>query len=117
MSYSNLINTNLNLAFRLLKDLAKDATLLRHQDVEFNFATGSHPSLLTQIPIKFIDVESEKRSQEHNTVIRTVMIRNKEINGDINALDKLVVDGVTWRLSNIMKSDGYITLAAIAREA
>jgi hypothetical protein len=116
MSYSNLINTNLNLAFRMLKDLAVDATLLRHQDVDFNFATGTHPALLTQIPIKIIEVESEKKSQEHNTVIKTVMIRNKELNGDINALDKISIGGVVWRCSNIMKSDGYITMAAIAKE-
>jgi hypothetical protein len=115
MSYSNLINSNLNLAFRMLKDLAQDAILIKHQDVEFNFALGSHPALLTNIPIKLIVVGTEKKSQEHNTVITNVMIRTKEI-GDINGLDKISIGGVVWRCSNILKSDGYITLAAIAKE-
>jgi hypothetical protein len=116
MSYSNLINTNLNLAFRLLKDLAKDAILWRHTSVEFNFATGSHPALLTQVPIKLIEVKSEKKSQDHNTSIKTVMIRVKELSGDITALDKIEIAGETWRVSNIMKSDGYVMMADIARE-
>ncbi len=116
MSYSNLINTNLNLAFRLLKDLAKDATLWRHSDADFNFATGTHPALITQVPIKLIEVKSEKKSQEHNTVIKTVMIRVKELDGDITALDKIAIGSETWRVSNIMKSDGYVMMADIARE-
>jgi hypothetical protein len=115
MSYSNLIDTNITLAFKMLKDLAVDATIYRRAVTEFDFGTGVTDLSTTTIPVKVIVINSEKKSQEHNTLINQIMLRSKEVL-DVTALDKITINGVSWRFSNILKSNGYIIVAAIARE-
>jgi hypothetical protein len=115
MSYSNLINTNITLAFKMLKDLAVDATIFKRSVSEFDFGSGVADLSTTSVAVKVIVIGSEKKSQEHNTVISQIMLRSKEVL-DVTALDKITINGVSWRFSNILKSNGYIIVAAIAKE-
>ena len=67
MSYQNLIDTNLNRAFNLLKDLATDVTLIKKSDVDFDFnlavVTGDADLGTT---IKMVVIDSNKASEEGN---------------------------------------------------
>lgn len=115
MSYVNLINSNINLAFNLVKDLAVDAFIVKASRADFNFSTGSSNQAYTNTPAKVIIIEEKKKSKEVNTTVKTAMIKTREA-GDISTLDKLSITGVTWNFTNIVRSDGYITLAEIAKE-
>jgi hypothetical protein len=115
MSYANLINSNITLAFKMLKDLAVDATIYKRSSTEFDFGSGVVDTSTSTVAVKVIVVDSEKKSQEHNTLITQIMLRSKEIL-DVTSLDKITINGVSWRFSNILKSNGYIIVAAIARE-
>jgi len=115
MSYVNLINSNVSLAFNLVKDLAVDALIVKASRSDFDFTTGATDQTFTSLPAKAIFVEEKKSSKEVNTSVKTVMIKTRE-SGDISTLDKLSVSNVIWNFTNIVRSNGYITIAEVARE-
>jgi hypothetical protein len=116
MSYTKLIDKQLTLAFNKVKDLAVNAIVLKRTNGEFNFATGLIASgATTQIHVKAIVVDQEKSSKDVNTEVRQVMFKTQEVT-EITLLDKIVINDVTWAFSNMLKSNGYVTVAEISKE-
>ena len=61
MSYSNLIDSNLNKAFLLLKDLAKPMTFTKTVSADFNFSTGAVDKVTAApVIIKVVAIEEKK---------------------------------------------------------
>lgn len=117
MSYNTLIDSQLIKAFRLLKDLAKDAVLTRKTVGAFDFATGQ--ASVTSSPtvgLKVIPTSKEKYSRDRKTVSMDIMMKSKDVGGDISAFSTIAVDGVTWKFGSPLKDSGFILVTTVFRE-
>lgn len=115
MSYSKLIDRNLNLVFNKLKDLAKIATVTKHTDVEFDFGTGEKTSTSEQINFKAVMLSVKTDSVKTNTETTQILFKRDDV-GDITTYDVVVVEGVTYKIGKVHKNNGYVTLATLVRE-
>lgn len=116
MGYQALIDSNLNKAFNLSKDLAKDVVFVRKPDPAFNFGTAEASFSTTQnVSTKAIIYESKKKSKEINTVIKELMLKSKEI-GDATLYDSVTIDSQNWNIVSIPKNDGFVSIVEVSRE-
>jgi hypothetical protein len=116
VSYQNLIDTNLNRAFTLLKDLAVNATLTLKPNPSFNFGLGDAEfSSAVNVTTKVIVVEKEKKAKDRNTVETQIMLKTKEV-GDLTRYSTIQLNSQTWNIGDIPKDNGFISLVNIYRE-
>lgn len=116
MSYVQIIDNNLLQTFRLLKDLAVDATFNVRTNVDFDFNSAEvteDPSVPSTT--KVVVVEGEKINTKSKTVRQQILFKSKEI-GDLKAYDTVVISGVTWTLGSPIHDGGYIVFIEIYRE-
>jgi hypothetical protein len=116
VAYQQLVDSNLNKAFNLIKDLAIDIVLTKKPDPSFNFGTGTaefSPSQTTNTKAVLIDLK--KNAQDRNTVVKQLMLKSKEV-GDITRYSTVTIDSTVWNISDIPKGDGFILLVNIYRE-
>jgi hypothetical protein len=117
MSYEALINTNLNRAFNLVKDLATDVQLTKKTGDSFDFATGaSTPVLSSAIYTKAVVTDTEKSSTDRNTTKKLVMLKTEEI-GSVSNYDTLQYQNAAWKIGPVIKSTQFITVVEIFKEA
>lgn len=116
MGYQTLLDSSLNKAFNLSKDLAKDVTFVRKPNPAFNFGTGQTEFSADQTTAtKAVIIDSKKPSKDKNAVVRQLLLKSKEI-GDANLYDTVTIDSQTWNISNILKNDGFVSLVEVTRE-
>ncbi len=116
MGYQALLDSSLNKAFNLSKDLAKEVTFVRKPNVTFNFATGeSEASTAQNISTKVIIVDSKKPSKDKNAVVRQLLLKSKEV-GDISLYDSVTVDSQVWNITEVKKNDGFISVVEVTKE-
>jgi hypothetical protein len=124
MGYKTLVDSNITMAFNLLKDLAEDGVLHKSSNVDFDFSTGDKAadSGEESLPIKVVVVEDDKKSSKHNSIKRQVLFKTRNL-GDVNSYESLTFsDSVdahlngTWRFGPKLNNDGYTILAEIFRE-
>jgi len=116
MSYSSLINSNLNKAFNLVKDLAVDATFTKRSDKSFNFATRTVKSSSGEtITTKIIVLDSKKPSKDRNTVTQQIMLKTAEL-GDLSLYDSIMIGTTSWKLGKFIRDDGFINIVELERE-
>ena len=116
MSYKALVDSNVTLAFNLLKDLAVDATLSKSGTVTFDFDTASNvESTRAELPIKAVVVDDDKKSDKSNSIVRQLLFKTRGL-GDLNAYDRINIDGHEWQFGPLINNDGYTILAEIYRE-
>ena len=122
MGYKSLVDSQVTMAFNLLKDLADDVILNKSSDVSFNFGDASTSQKTEQTVIKAVVTDDDKKSQIHNSIERQVMFKTRGL-GDINAYDSLTFENShdihlngTWKLGPVLNNDGYTILASIYRE-
>lgn len=109
-----LVDKQLNLAFKVAKDFAKEVTF-NLKALEFNFGDSSVTTSNTDITSKIIDVKSEKVSKDNTITKKTIMFKRKEV-GDINAYDTLTcLDGI-WKIGSVVKDNGFIGVVDIYKE-
>lgn len=116
MGYQTLIDSNLNKAFNLAKDLAIDIVLTKKPDPTFNFGSGAAEFSTTQtVNTKAIVVEAKKKAADRNTVQKQLMLKSKEV-GDLNNYTTIQLESLTWSIGNIQKNDGFISIVDVYRE-
>jgi hypothetical protein len=116
VSYQTLIDTNLNRAFNLLKDLAIDSTLTLKPNPSFNFGTEtSEFGTSTNVVTKAIIVSKEKKAKDRNTVETKIMVKTKEV-GDLTRYSTIQINSQTWNIGDVSKDNGFISLVNIYRE-
>ena len=117
MAYKSLIDRNLNLAFRLLKDLAVNVKFVRKQGVGFNFGTGEALSspIDSEVIAKVVFTDAVKASEEHNTKTRSLMVKSKDI-GDLKNIDYIEYEGKRWKINPEIKDTGFILMLKVSRE-
>lgn len=109
----NLIDRQLKQAFRLARDLAKDAVFTKKEVSGFNFGIGeviTTPDRL--VPAKVIETEASKKK---NTLSKTLMVQSSEI-GSLNDYAAVRLDGEEWSFGAPIKDSGFILLITVFRE-
>lgn len=116
MGYQTLLDNNLNKAFNLSKDLAKEVIFVRKPNPNFNFKTGEASFSTSQnITTKAIIYESKKTSKERNTMIKELLLKSKEI-GDATLYDSVKIDNQNWNIVAIPKNNGFVSIIQISKE-
>jgi len=115
MSYQALIDRNLNRAFNSIKDLAKVVTLTRNTAAAFNFGTGESAGTPISNTFKAVLIEAKKSNKERNNTAAQLMFKTADA-PILTANDTVVIDTISWKVGNYLKSDGYISLIEIHKE-
>ncbi len=114
MSYKTLIDRKLALAFKLLKDLAEEITLVKKSNVSFDFENAE--TITTEdasLKTKLINVTSDK--SKTNRTERLIMLKRREI-GDLTTYDHLLWENEKWTIGSPINDDGFISLIKIHKE-
>lgn len=118
MGYKAIIDSNITLAFNLLRDLAEDVVLNKSSDNNFDFSTGEMAVDRNKkdIAIKAVVIEDNKSGNGTlNAIKRQILFKTRGL-GDINAYDKVIISGNEWNFGPMINNDGYTILAEIYRE-
>lgn len=120
MGYKNLINANLNKAFRLASDLATDVVYVKKENPEFDFATSAAgASSSSSVIIKTIIISSAKRSGTDvgRSVKRSqIMVKTKDV-GDLSTYDHILINKEIWKFGPVIQDSGFVIYAEIVKEA
>ena len=115
MGYVAQIDSKLNQAFNLIKDLAVPVVFVK-KTVSYDFSTGAAvTSSTTNVTTKAVVVETKKTSKESNTSFKQLMFKSKDI-GDITLFDSVQINGVTWKLGDVITNSGYIILTNVFKD-
>jgi hypothetical protein len=121
MSLKGVIDKNITFAFNQLKDLAIDAVFSKKSNVSFDFGSREVvPDVVTtQVTTKIVIITTKraKTSQkESSTSIRRneIMVKSNDV-GDLYSYDTVTYEGNTWSIGEVLKNDGYISIAEVFR--
>jgi hypothetical protein len=116
MSYSKLIDKNIDRAFKLVKDLAIIATFTKRVDSTFNFNTGIAKNTFESIDVKVITKNIKKPAAEsHNTYSQQIMFKTSDI-PDVRLYDAVLIGSIAWKITKYIGNDTFITTVEISRE-
>ena len=116
MSYKNLVNRNLTLAFKLLKDLAEDGQLVKVSNDNFDFGSMSATtSTVAPIPVKVIPTDQNTRSQERKTKTYSLMFRVSEVL-TVDRGDRITFSGETYTINSVIRSNRFIFFVDATKE-
>lgn len=114
MGYARLIDTGLARAFNQVKDLAKDALLDKTTGSDFDFGTGETVGTKTTLPVKIIIVEAKNKPKEDSTSMVQMLIKATE-SGNLSSYDRITVEGVSYKVVQIVKTNGYLHVINVAK--
>lgn len=118
MGYKGLIQSYVDKTFnQYVQDLAEDVILSKKTVSDFNFTTGDvKKTNSTTTSVKAIITDIDKKGEVHNAVTKSLMLNVKEID-DITAYDSVSIGDDTWKIGPLIKSDGYVMIVEINKEA
>lgn len=116
MSYKALIDSNLNLAFKMLRDMADDCVFTIKADRAFDFGTGETTGVDSTIITKGVLIEEEKSTKKSNTETKLLLFKTRDL-PDLKSLDTVTIGGVVWDIGPDIQGNGSTVLAKILREA
>lgn len=117
MSYNSLINSNLRLAYNMVKDLAVIGTFSKIDSSSFNFATGvATTTTETAITAKLIVIANETRSGDATVTRKEIMVQTADI-GDVKLYDTVTIAGEVWKVGKIIQDSGYIIIFDVVKGA
>jgi hypothetical protein len=122
MSYVNLINKNVDLAFQAIKDLAIEVTLTKKNVTGFDFGSGSNTEdadtvlVTTAVVVSAVKGNPDNReATNRNKQQKNVMLKKQDV-GDVTFYDTLLIAGQLWQLGQIITDDGFIVTVEVFRE-
>ncbi len=116
MSYKNLVNRNIALAFKLVKDLADAGTLVKTAASSFNFNTQSAViTPATPIPVSVIITDTNKSGENRNVTVYQLLFRVAEITS-INQGDKITISSLVYTIQRVIRSDRFLFYVEAIRE-
>ena len=113
MGYAALVDKQLSNAFLRVKDLASDALFTKSTSANFNFNSGQLAE--TQAPPIRIKLVVTNEVTKSSTVTRTVMAKAADIVA-FTLYDTITLDGVIWKIGDVLKQSGKIWVFNIFRE-
>jgi len=118
MSYVNLVNKSLTVAFNSVKDLATDITFTKKAVTGYDFSTKLNTANApTALNIKGVVLDSKKGklNSDRNSQLKEIMLKRQDI-GDITFYDSVSIAGQDWRLGSTIADNGYIVMVEAYRE-
>lgn len=115
MAYRAIIDSKLRMAFRMLKDLAVEATHTP-STVDFDFALGGvTSSTSTPITFKVVVIEAQQKSPVTNNQTSTILFKKADF-ASPKVGDKLFFLGATWIIQPELKDTGHIFMVNVSKE-
>lgn len=115
MGYQRLIDANLTRAFNKVKDLARDASVAKQKNIEYDFGTGEKTSVIENILFKVIIISSRRDSENKQSEETQIMFKKESV-GELTQNDKVTIDGNVYVVGASVKSDGFISIVNLYRE-
>lgn len=115
MSYSKLIDKNIDLAFKSVKDLAIVITFTGKTSSAFNFNTGIAKNTFESIDVKAIILDVSKPSENLNTQSQQIMFKTSDI-PEPRLYDTILIQDIVWKITKYVKNDMSITVVEVSRE-
>ena len=120
MSYVNLINKNVDFAFKTVKDLATNVVLTKKVVTGFDFGTGSNTAgadvvLNTTAVIVTSKKGDSEDASNRNTQQKSIMLQRQDVD-DVSFYDLITIAGEDWQLGQIIKDDGFVVEVEVFRE-
>lgn len=120
MGYKATISSNVDKAFKMLKDLAVMVTLSSKKDSGFDFAANAPLTVVTTSK-SILGVPVQKKrdpsTNPNNTISHSFIFKAKDL-PDPTIYDTIsVIGGETWRIVPPYDNDGFIITVNVTREA
>jgi len=115
MSYRNMIDSNLRIAFKLLKDLVEDIYIEKITEASFDFETNEVVNNIERIYLQAIILDSSKNNSKTNSVRKQCLIKKSDV-GTISVGDSFNYKNNIFKIVNSIKDDGSILLFDIEQE-
>ena len=115
MSYRNTVKKNVNLAFKLIKDLGTDALFTKSSTSEFDFATASPTTTVEETKIvRAVLVKTGKSKEDASSLVGELLLKSEDLE-DPSVYDSIIIDDKTWNIVEY-EDDGYVITAKISKE-
>jgi hypothetical protein len=111
VSYTTLVDSQLRQAFNKLKDLAKYAEFKNKTASEYDFSTGVATDVITSVFTKIVILEEVK---DKTSTSLKIMFKSKDV-GMLAMYSTIIIEGVAWRVTEVIKGSGYINIASISK--
>jgi len=110
MGYNALINSNLKQAYNLVKDLAVVGVFTKINSSTFNFATSTATTTTeATITTKVIVIGNTTTSGDSTVIKKEIMVKTLDV-GDVKLYDTVTIAGEVWKVGQIIRDSGYITI-------
>lgn len=115
--FKNIINSSLDKAFVILKDLATDVVLSKKSNASFDFGTGQASTTNTNFVTKMVVVkEKEETRNGAKLFVKEILLKTSTIE-NFSVYDTLNYQNDTWRLGTTFKHTENVTLLEIYKGA
>jgi uncharacterized ParB-like nuclease family protein len=116
MAYTALLDKQLSLLFKRLKDLVITATFTKTSDASFDFTSGEVNTTESEpILVEVIEIDGKKTKKESSTVTKTLIAKAASV-GDLNSYDVLKFNNATWKIGTIIKASGLILIFEVVMQ-
>lgn len=116
MGYSSLISKQVNKAFTMLGDLAKDIVLYEKVAIDYSFNTQT-PLYVEQTTkaVKGVILRKKIPNKVSSTLQAELLIKSEDVvHPDI--YDKALIEGIQWNIVPPYKNNGFTITLNLARE-
>ena len=116
MSLRNTVNQNVNLAFKLIGDLAIDVIFEEKTITGFDFSSGNvNSSPVVTKTIKAVFIDEVKKSKDKMTKQLQLLCKKEDL-PDPTAYDRVQVRGVWYKVGKPLEDNDYIVYLEIFSE-
>ena len=106
MSYPGMIDKNLVMAFKLLKDLKITGVLTNTSRSDFNFTSGAAKEVNTDLIVELVPLPETKPGKRSILLLKV----------DVKPFDSIEFDGEKWKIGSKIKHDGYVMILPVYKE-
>ena len=115
MSYSRFVKTKVDMAFKLIGDLAKDVVLSSGVPGDFNFATNTGTVVSARtFTTRAVVVKSTAKSPIANSAIKRLILPANAIEL-VESFDTVTWEGKSWKIIPEVSDDGYLKYIDVYR--
>jgi hypothetical protein len=112
MNYEMLISSNVRKVFDLVGNLAKNATLSKKENVNFNFGNSTVSSTTSTLDTKVIVTEIETKYSSSKTNKKIALLKTQEI-GDISTYSTISSENKTFKVGPTIRTDRFVTIVEL----
>ena len=117
MSHDNLIRSNVRKAFRLLKDIAEEVTLVQGTSHSYDFATDAATIATKSATVKAIFIRAKTTaSKDTETKLATFIVQTEDVKDPDKYTTITTKAGIVWSVVPPCTIDNYLTELSVTRK-